>query len=133
MRWPGGKVARFASTKLRTARADLLETFLKFREVRSCPIDLAAAGAMPELFVINFREWLESFDYFSLGDLLQRRVATKTSRKWSDGAEQVEAANYFDGLFVSVLRARAVTGRYYRVHEQPPVACKECSSFAFHY
>ena len=71
--------------------------------MRSGPINLAAPCATPELFVVEFRERLEPFNYFGLGNLLQRRVAAKAARKWSEGTKKIKAANYFDGLFIGVL------------------------------
>jgi len=114
-------------------RADLLEAFLEFREVRPGPIDLTATRATPEFFVINFRKRFEPLNYFGLGNLSQGRIAAEASRKWGDGAEKIKAANYFDRLFTGVLRTRAVTGFYYRMHEQTPIACQERSIFTIHY
>jgi hypothetical protein len=58
-----------------TICANFFEAFLEFREVRSCPINLAAACATPELFVVDFRKRFEPLNYFGLGNLSQRRVA----------------------------------------------------------
>ena len=107
---------RIRSTNLRTTCSNLLEAFLEFREVRSGPINLAATCAKPELLVVGFRKWFEPFNDFGLRSLLQRRVAAKAPRKRSDGTKKIKAANYFDGLFIGVLRTRAVTGSYYCVH-----------------
>ena len=71
--------------------------------MRPGPINLAAACATPELFVVDFRKRFEPFNYFGLGNLLQRRVAAKAARKWSEGKKKIKAANYFDGLFIGVL------------------------------
>jgi hypothetical protein len=64
---------------------------------------LAAARATPELFVVNFRKWFEPLNYVRLRHRPQRRIAANTSRKWSEGTKEIKAADYFDGLFVSIL------------------------------
>jgi hypothetical protein len=64
---------------------------------------LAAAGATPELFVVNFRKRFEPLDYFGLGNLAQRRVAADAARKRSDEAKEIKTADYFHDLFVGVL------------------------------
>src|SRR4030095_9157428 len=110
------KFQRVSSSAVRI-QADLVDTHLKFREVRSRPIDLAAAGATPELFVVNFRKRFELLNYLRLGHHLQRRMAADTSRKWRERTKEIKAVDYFDGLFVSILRTWAVAGPYYRVHE----------------
>jgi hypothetical protein len=71
--------------------------------VRSCPINLAAACATPELFVVDFRKRFKPLNYFGLGNLSQRRVAANAPRKWGEGTKKIKTANYFDGLFISVL------------------------------
>lgn len=84
-------------------RADLLEAFLEFREMRPSPIDLPTTRAAPELLVINFCKRFEVLNYFGLGNLSQRRIAAKASRKWRDGFKKIKTTDYFDGLFVSAL------------------------------
>jgi hypothetical protein len=64
---------------------------------------LAASRATPELFVVDFRKRFELLNYFRLGHNLERRIAANTSRKWSEGTKEIKTANYFDGLFVSIL------------------------------
>src|SRR4026207_121109 len=91
------------STNSRTTCANLLDAFLEFREVRSRPIDLAASRATPELVVVNFRKRFELVNYLRLGHHPQRRIAANTSRKWSEGTKEIKTADYFDGLFVSIL------------------------------
>src|SRR6266496_2098980 len=90
------------TVSIREIRADLLEAFLEFREVRPRPINLAAAGATPELLVVDFRKRFESLNYFGLRNLAQRRVAEEAPCKWDDGAKKIKTADYFDGLFIGV-------------------------------
>jgi hypothetical protein len=71
--------------------------------VRSGPINLAAACATPELFVVDFCKRFEPLNYFTLGNLSQRRVAAKATRKWGKRTKKIKTANYFDGLFIGVL------------------------------
>ena len=101
--------------------------------MRSGPVDLAAASATPEPLVINFRKWLELLNHVSFGDFLQWRIATQAPRKWGNRIEKVKATDYLDGLFIRILRTRAIAGFHDRMHEQPPVARQECPVFAFHY
>ena len=86
-----------------TICANFFEAFLEFREVRSCPINLVAACATAELFVVDFRKRFESLNYFGLGNLSQRCVAAKATGKWGDRTKKIKTANYFHGLFVGVL------------------------------
>jgi len=101
--------------------------------MRSGPVDLAAASATPEPLVINFRERLELFNHIGFGDFLQWRIATEAPRKRSNRIEKVKATDYLDGLFIRILRTRAIAGFHDRMHEQPPVARQECPVFVFHY
>jgi len=91
-------------------RTNFFETFLKFREMRSRPVNLAAARAAPELFVVDLSKRLKLLNYISLRNFLERRIAAKAPSKWGNEAKKIEAANYFYGLFVGILGSRAVTG-----------------------
>jgi hypothetical protein len=55
------------------------------------------------LFVVDFRKRFELLNYVGLGNFLERRVAAKAPRKWSEGAKKIKATNYFDGLFIGIL------------------------------
>jgi hypothetical protein len=101
--------------------------------MRSGPVDLAAASATPESIIINVRERLELLNHVGFGDFLQWRIATEAPRKRSNRLEKVKATDYLDGLFISILRTRAIASFHDRMHEQPPVARQECPVFAFHY
>jgi len=46
---------------------------------------------------------VSELNYVRLGHRPQRRIAANTSRKWSEGTKEIKAADYFDGLFVSIL------------------------------
>ena len=71
--------------------------------MRSSPIDLTTAGATPEFLVVDFRKRFEPLNYFGPGNLSQRRITAKASRKWGDGAKKIKPADDFDRLFVGVL------------------------------
>jgi hypothetical protein len=47
------------------------DVFAVLRSATTSPVNLGATGATPELLVIDFREQLELFNYFGLGDLFQ--------------------------------------------------------------
>jgi hypothetical protein len=126
-------VANKLGVTRRKSRTYFVEPFLKFREVRSSPVDLATASATPEPLVINLRERLELLNHIGFGDFLQWRIATETPRKRSNRIQKVKATDYLDGLFIGILRTRAIAGFHNRMHEQPPVARQECAIFAFHY
>ena len=98
----------------------------------SGPVNLATASAAPKLLVIDFGKRLELFNHVGFGDFLQWRIAAKAPDKRSNGIEKVKATDHLDGLFISVLRTRAIGGFHNRMHEQPPVPRQECPVFAFH-
>lgn len=101
--------------------------------MRSGPVNLAAAGATPELFVIDFGKRLKLLNYVSFADFLEWRIAAKATGERSDRTEKVKATDHLDRLFVSVLGTRAITVPDHRVHEQAPISRKQSPVFAFHY
>jgi hypothetical protein len=64
---------------------------------------LATAGTTPKLLIVNPGKRLELLNDVRLGHPLQRRVAAKTPRKWSDRAKEIKTTDYLDCLFVGVL------------------------------
>src|SRR5437667_11706709 len=117
------KRSKGASSSTAEARPDFLQAFLKLRKMRSSPVNLAAAGATPELLVIDFCERLELFNYLGFGDFAQRFIAPKAPRKWGNRLEEVKASNYLDGLLIGILGTRAISVLHNRMHEQAPVTC----------
>jgi hypothetical protein len=118
---------------LRTLRANRFEALLKFREMRSRPVNLAAADASPEFFVIDFGKWLKFFNYVTFGDSFEPRIATEATRKWSDRAKKIKAAHHLDCLRIRTLRPRAVTMSNDRMHQQSTVSREQPAIFAGHY
>jgi len=92
-------------------RTNFFEMLLKFREMRPRPVNLAAARAAPELFIVDLSKRLKLLNYVSLRNFLERRiVAAKAPGKWGNEPRKIESANYFYGLFIRILGSRAVTG-----------------------
>src|SRR5439155_15415879 len=116
-----------------TTFADLFDAFLEFREMRSRPVNLAAIRTTAELIVIDLCKGFEFFDYASLGNFSQGRVTAEASCKRGEGTEKLKTADDFESLFISVLCTRALDYLYYRVHQQPTIACQKRPFFTFHY
>src|SRR5437899_11740080 len=98
--------------------------------MRSSPVNLAAARAAPELFIVDLSKRLKLLNYVGLRNFLERRIAAKAPGKRGDQSKKIEAANYFEGLFMRVLRSRVVTSFYDCIHEQAPVAREKRPVFA---
>src|SRR5437660_4472349 len=96
------KVARFPITKSRATRSNFFDTFLEFREVRSCPVNLAAIRTTAELIVIDLCKGFESLNYAILGNFSQGRVTAEASCKRGEGTEKLKTADDFESLFIGV-------------------------------
>jgi hypothetical protein len=66
------------------------------------PVDLFAARAPAELFVIDLRKRLELLDDVGFGCIFQSRVAAKTARKRSDQVQKIKTADDLNRLFFGV-------------------------------
>jgi hypothetical protein len=64
--------------------ANFVDSFLEFRKVRPCPIDLFAVRTAAELVVMDFGERLEFVDYVGLGCLFQWCVTSQAPRERRD-------------------------------------------------
>src|SRR5437764_14466074 len=99
--------------------------------MRSSPVDLAAAGATLEFFVIKFGERLELLNHISFGDFSHAFITAKASRERSNRFQKVEPTDHFNCLLVGVLGSGIVTGFYDGMHEQAPVTRQQCAIVAF--
>ena len=101
--------------------------------MRSGPVNLPAAGATPELFVIDFCKRLELFNHVGLDDFLERRIAAEATRERSDRVEEIKPTDHFDGLLVWILRTRAIAMLDNGVHQQTAIAREQSAIFTFHH
>jgi hypothetical protein len=116
-----------------TSFADLFEASLKFREMRSSPVNLPTAGATAEFLVVDFCKRLEPLNYVGFNDSLERPIAAKATRERSDRIEKMKATDNLDRLVVCVLRARAIAVPDNRMHQQMAIAREQGAIFAFHH
>ena len=100
--------------------------------MRTGPVNLTAAAASPEFFVIDLGKRLEFLDYITFGDFFEWRIAAETARKRSDRVEKVKTANDLDCLLIGMLRARTVTMSNDRMHQESPILREQCAIFALH-
>src|SRR5437016_14246877 len=100
--------------------------------MRSGPVNLAAASATPEILVIDFGKRFEFVNHISFADFLKRRITTKTAREGSNRAEKIKTTDHLDGLFISILRTRAIAGFHNRMCKQAPGARRARPDCAVH-
>jgi hypothetical protein len=68
----------------RTTSADFFEASLKFREMRSSPVNLRTPGATPKIFIVEFCKRLELLIYVGFNDFFERCIAAKATAERSD-------------------------------------------------
>ena len=93
--------------------------------MRTGPIELAATGTAPELFVINFRQRLEPINDLAFLDRLEGRVTAQATGERGQRCKKFKAAQHLHRLLEGVLRTQVTAVANDGMHEKTTVPGEE--------